>query len=838
MVSLPSRLISSTLLALVAWAAFAVAAEDEPAANPLADEHRRFLEETALLLTDEERAAFDQLERNYRREAFIESFWRTRDPFPETGRNEFREDWMVRIELARARYGTLDADRSRVLMLAGPPNRLETNPCPTRLAPIDIWLYDAGRSSRGSFSVVFVRKPGRGGDPFRIWTPTEGLRSLLDWTSAAGQTSGDLRQSLVTECPRGGEILAHIFQALDWQRIRDSAGWLPEPSDEWVGAFLARGTDLPESADTFAAELSVSYPGRYQSRTVVQGLISVPVEEGRAADPTYNFQVDGEVLREGQLFEEFRYRFDIAASEVSGNRVPLVIQRFLRPGTYKAILKVQDISRNRFFRVEEELEVPRVEPRETVVAAAAPAPAPRARGDSFLGEANAGLDGPDASLTLLPPTGGLLTGRVRVQARAEGEMISKVAFELNGQRVMAKSRPPYSVELDLGGAPRFHTLEAVGFDDKGREVARDELPLNVGPHRFGIRLVEPRPHRRYSRSLRAAVEVDLPLGANLDRLELYLNDDLLATLYQPPFVQPILIPPDQEVTYVRAVAYLDDGNMSEDLVFINSPPNLDAIDVDFVELYTSVTDKKGRPVEGLTKDDFRVFEDGTEQKIQRFERVRDQPIYAGIMIDASLSMVEELDQAEGAALKFFERVLEPRDRAAVFVFADVPQLKVPLTNSIEILAGGLAGVEAEGETALYDAIVESVYYFAGIRGKRALILLTDGQDSNSRATFAETLDFARRSGIAIYSIGIDLAQRDVEVKRVLQRLARETGGAFFFTDRVSQLDRIYQQIEEELRTQYLIGYQSTQLDESSFREVRVEVLERGLEAKTIPGYFP
>ncbi len=163
---------------------------------------------------------------------------------------------------------------------------------------------------------------------------------------------------------------------------------------------------------------------------------------------------------------------------------------------------------------------------------------------------------------------------------------------------------------------------------------------------------------------------------------------------------------------------------------------------------------------------------------------------------------------------------------------------MPFTNKLDVLAGGLANLTAEGETALFDTLVYTLHYFAGLKGKRALILLSDGQDSASRHSFDDTLEFARRTGVAIYTIGINLEHRDVLVRSQLRRLARETAGHFFFITGSYELKSIYARIEEELRTQYFLGYQSSNGSSDSFRTVEVRVKEPGLEAKTIPGYYP
>jgi VWFA-related protein len=460
---------------------------------------------------------------------------------------------------------------------------------------------------------------------------------------------------------------------------------------------------------------------------------------------------------------------------------------------------------------------------------------------SALAEANAAIGSDEQTIRILPPPPGLLTGKARVEAVTTGNGIGRVSFELDGKPILAKSRPPYSVELNLGSQPRAHSLRALALAADGRKLASDEVQLNVGPHRFAVRLVEPQNGKTYQSSLRAEAQVEVPEGDRLDRVEFYLNDDKLATLYQPPFAQPILLPKGRDLTYLRAVAYLDDGNHTEDLVLVNAPEFTHQVDVQFVELYTSVVDGRGRPVDGLDKGDFTVFEDGQRQEVRRFERIEDVPIYAGILLDTSASMEEagKLDQAVKGALRFFQKVITPKDRAAVITFADQPNLAVRFTNQEQVLAGGLAGLTAAGNTTLYDSLIYSLYYFGGIKGKRALIILSDGKDEGSRYTFNDALEYARRSGVALYTVGINLSTQEADVRMKLSRLADETGGRFFFIETASELDGIYDKIQKELRSQYLLAYQSSKEgDPDKFRTVEVKLAKPGLEAKTLRGYYP
>jgi Ca-activated chloride channel family protein len=810
-----------------------------------------FLDLVGPLISAKERAAFLGLPQDYQRDAFMRRFWEVRDPIPKTPRNEFREAWEERAKMARERFGNLTEDRALMLLWNGPPGSVLRGQCDA-LLPLEIWSYDGTERLKGSFSLVFVAALGSSRGPYRLWYPNEGLPSLL---AGDARVHGEANpEALLETCPQGSDIAGRLGLAADWSYLRNHIQLAPQPGEEWLTTFLDRSTDLPGGAPTFPAQVDITFPGRYGSRTVVQTLVTVAkgevTPERLEKSSAFNFMVDGEILYQGELFDSFRYRFNLPEGEVQAATIPLVFQRYLRPGDYRLVLKIEDTGGKRWFRQQRDLEIPAVQGETAAALAAATAAAPSPTGSATaaapaLAEANAAPFGSDErSIRILAPPPGLITGKVRLEAMTTGPGIAKVRFNLNGKPVLTKGRPPYSVELNLGDAPKIHTLQAVALGANDDKLAEDEILLNTGPHRFSIRLVEPQRGKSYQNSLRAQAQVEVPQGDALDRVELYLNDALVATLYQPPYVQPVLLPPGAKLTYVRAVAYLKDGNSTEDLVIINAPDYVEEVNIDFVELFTTVVDSRGRPVEGLEQKDFTVLEDGAPQTVRRFELVRDLPIYAGILLDTSASMGEhdgeKLKEAVNGGLRFFEQVIKPKDRAAVFTFNDTPTLAVRFTNQIDALSSGLNGLKAEGNTALYDSLIYSLYYFGGIKGKKAIVLLSDGQDSNSHYKFDQALDYARRSGVSIYAVGIALPPNDFEIRAKLQKMADETGGRAFFVGVASELGKVFETVEKELRSQYLLAYQSPQQAKSGgkFRSVEVKMSKPGLEAKTIRGYFP
>jgi VWFA-related protein len=845
--------------------------EQQEAVARLPESYRVWIESVDLLLSREEKAAFLALTQDYQRDAFIKRFWEQRDTLRRTARNEFREQWEARVEEARRRFGDITEARSRVLLLNGPPADVLTSyDCPLLLVPLEIWFYPSSDRVPEPFIVVLYRKWGSG--PFRIWNPkADGYEAFIP--SGVEETRpnvGDGNSGVVKQEGRGrmetgkggnlgaapplaqtegpfqrcgpgdkgrrmaGAVAWVAGQGLRWEFLEAKLDSKPEPvGDEWVSTFRSYSTDLPEGAALLAASLELAFPGRYQGRTMLQGTASVPAGEAGQAKlgehASYNLLLTGEVLRDGELFESFRYKFDLPVHEAP-DPLPLVFQRPLRPGEYTLVVRIDDVNSGRVFREERKLSVPAVE-RVLPVAAAAPEDAESAR---LLAEANAALTPGETTIRIISPLTKLQTGMVRFDTLATGA-IERVEFTLDGRSVLTKRAPPYSVELDLGKVPRTRTLAVTAFDAAGQPQARDELVLNSAGHRFQVRLVEPVKGKRYSGSLLARAEATAPEGETIERVEIYLNETRVATLYQPPYVHPVFLPRDGEIAYVRAVAFLLDGNSTEHLTFVNAPENLEEIDVDFVELYATALDRKGRPVPDLERKDFAVREDGARQEIARFERVTDLPVHVAVALDVSASMEPALEKAQDAALRFFEGTIRPKDRAAVITFNDHPNLAVKFTNEVKTLAGGLAGLRAERGTALYDALVFSLYYFNGIRGQRAILLLSDGKDEGSRFTYEEALEYVHRAGVTIYTIGLG----EKLDRKKLEKIAEETGGRSFFLRSADELAGIYAAVEEELRSKYLIAYQSGNTTGSTaFRSVELEVARPGVEVKTMRGYYP
>ena len=234
-----------------------------------------------------------------------------------------------------------------------------------------------------------------------------------------------------------------------------------------------------------------------------------------------------------------------------------------------------------------------------------------------------------------------------------------------------------------------------------------------------------------------------------------------------------------------------------------------------------------------------MLEDGRPQALSRVEPVAQLPLSLGLVLDVSSSMHERMEVARQAALGFLGRVLRPGDRAFAVTFADEPRILQPISTDLAGLADRIAGLRAYGNTALHDAVATSVYYASALEGQKAIVLVSDGDDSSSQMAFRQVLEYTRRTGVAVYAIGVGIGSFDLVVRRKLESLAEATGGRALFVGDAAELAAVYEEIGRELRARYLLAYVSDAPgDDAAFRAVEVRVARRGLRARTVPGYYP
>ncbi len=281
------------------------------------------------------------------------------------------------------------------------------------------------------------------------------------------------------------------------------------------------------------------------------------------------------------------------------------------------------------------------------------------------------------------------------------------------------------------------------------------------------------------------------------------------------------------------------------------------VDVDIVNVLCSVREKKGAFVKNLEKDAFHVFEDGKEQEIRYFARETNLPMTIGLLVDVSKSQDTLIEVEKQAASQFFSKVLSKKDMAFLISFGSEAELLQDLTNSPKLLREGLnelrlstsvggplpgaTGAKQRG-TIMYDAI----YLAANEKlkrevGRKVMVLITDGMDYGSRISRDDAIAAAQKADTIIYSIYYadsrgygSFGSSDGDLKR----LSEETGGRVFHVSRRQSLDDIFAEIQEEMRSQYSVGYVPTNSNkDGGFRKVEIKTNDKNEKVQARKGYY-
>jgi VWFA-related protein len=283
------------------------------------------------------------------------------------------------------------------------------------------------------------------------------------------------------------------------------------------------------------------------------------------------------------------------------------------------------------------------------------------------------------------------------------------------------------------------------------------------------------------------------------------------------------------------------------------------VEVDLVNVVFSVTDRRSRLVTGLGPDDFRVYEDGVQQEINRFTSETNLPLRIGLLIDTSNSVRPRFQFEQEAAIDFLHTVLRPKqDEAFVISFDATPQLIQDFTDDPQALADVIRNLRAGGITTLYDAVYLAckMKLAEGSSGdlRKMLIVLSDGEDNGSVVSREEALDMARRHEVTIFTVSTSAPpinynsetarmQNPCQVKgeegdKVLEYFADSTGGVSYCPFSTIDVGRSFEQIANQLRTQYTLAYTPTnRVRDGAFRRITIESRREQLRIHHRPGYY-
>ena len=270
--------------------------------------------------------------------------------------------------------------------------------------------------------------------------------------------------------------------------------------------------------------------------------------------------------------------------------------------------------------------------------------------------------------------------------------------------------------------------------------------------------------------------------------------------------------------------------------------------VNLVNVYTTVVDRRGAPVAGLGMDDFELFEDGIPQKISLFAKESELPLSIVLAIDTSLSTRKDIRLELDAAERFVKSLLRKQDSIAIYQFSEEVRELVPFTSDVARVDAGLKRAHMGAATAMYDAIYLASVALSKRHGRKVLMVITDGGDTVSKVDYAEAVRAAQIADAIVYSI-IDVpieasAGRNTAGEHALIQMSEDTGGRYYYENSPEQLDKAFHEVSEELRTQYLLGfYPIKRSGAADFRRIEVRLKPStapkfaGLQVRHRAGYY-
>jgi len=407
----------------------------------------------------------------------------------------------------------------------------------------------------------------------------------------------------------------------------------------------------------------------------------------------------------------------------------------------------------------------------------------------------------------------------------------RVSITVDGQKIAEGLRSPYRLTVDFGPSPIEHKIGVTALtSDKKRvqwqtTINRGLLPLTLklNPVDLDNRIFD--------------AMVTSPRTDPIASVDLWEAGKLVASVTEPPY--RFTVPQNMvQSGFVQVTARTRSGEEAADFWTNSGDVHVESLEVRTVPIFVSVVDRNGVTLDNVDRSLFRILDNGSEAKILEFGRAFDQPISIALLLDASASMTYMMPDATKAATGFVERTLKQGDRCAVFAIRQVPRREIELTSDRGAVGKALTAIQARGQTALYDAINTAIRELRSEKNRRAIVILTDGNDNASIASYEDAEKTAREAGIPLYFIAYQnlepTAQQDLDR---LKFLAAETGG-FVAEAAQHNLAAKYREIERDLRAQFAILYQISDFTKrNEWRRVRVVLNSPKLIARTIGGYF-
>jgi Ca-activated chloride channel family protein len=262
----------------------------------------------------------------------------------------------------------------------------------------------------------------------------------------------------------------------------------------------------------------------------------------------------------------------------------------------------------------------------------------------------------------------------------------------------------------------------------------------------------------------------------------------------------------------------------------SEPSTTVKVDVNLVNVFVTVTDQHGAPIAGLAKDNFVLKEDGKEQQIKVFDKESALPLSIALEIDTSLSTRHDLPLEQASAKRFAHEIVRPIDGLSVYAFSEsVREVTEGYTANLKQIDQSIDHIRVGAATALYDAIYLASRALDHRKGRKVIVLITDGGDTISKVDYKEAVRASEEAEAIVYAIIVvpieSSAGRETGGEHALIQLSEDTGGKYYYATSIAQLDEAFHKISDELRTQYLLAYYPSQRTSfSEFRRIEVSVV--------------
>ncbi|MEW5979206.1 MAG: VWA domain-containing protein [Acidobacteriota bacterium] len=266
------------------------------------------------------------------------------------------------------------------------------------------------------------------------------------------------------------------------------------------------------------------------------------------------------------------------------------------------------------------------------------------------------------------------------------------------------------------------------------------------------------------------------------------------------------------------------------------------VDVELVGILVTVTTPEGALISDLKENAFEVYEDGMRQEIAYFGKESDQPLRLSLLFDSSISIARELRTQQEAAISFLQKVIRPRDRVSVFQVNDEVEQLVRFSSRLDGIIQAIRSIKPRGGTSLYDAIFLSAEELAPVRGRKVIVVISDGTDTTSETRLNQALRMAVDSEAVVYALIVQPIKsepgRNLGGEHAMVFIAEKTGGRFFKIDSEAEARRSFERISDELRTQYYLGYypKSSPLS-PGLRRIQVKVNNPSYLVRAREGYY-